>query len=177
MRQDVKVTITVPDCIGKIYKWSILVYKKVKFFIRPFHCVKCGKRLYVAWPEYKHLTKSLMVHHHGEVICRECMAEDLRTKEWFPRFTRRFGDTRHNRQFWKEKKCDCCGAKVASYKDVECGDYVSLTLCINSWNSSHICKDCIIETIENGFIKTGIYNNNRCLNEKGLPIDNKGKLL
>jgi hypothetical protein len=78
-------------------------------------------------------------------------------------------------------KCDCCGIENLSVRfyhtkeDVLAGKHDRLHFCINSWNSSNICSDCVIIALTEGMQKSSIYclgpnGNSIPQNEYGLPV-------
>ena len=199
-RPDIKFTISIPipTAVAEFIDQCKYAYKKAKFKLRPYRCAVCNAAMMVKAPEYEHhFAESdghdgarLMVHNFSwaavNQICRNCLVNELQTKEWTPRFTQMHRDkgqtTRHNYGFWSTKKCDVTGRSVRSYKDVEIYPYVDMTFCTIAWNHSYISKEAVIDCVKYGKIKTsrwGVWNKQRMapMNDKGLFIDENGELL
>lgn len=194
-----QIKINVPVWLVTPFRRTSYLFRKWKYWAFPDHCGCCGDRMYVRSFEIEHYFPNgqrLMVGNHPLVddvgarkivsVCRKCIAKQLETEEWKPRFShlheeREGKPSRYNYRFWSTKKCDITGEFVRSYKDVEVYPYVDMTFCTYAWNASHVSKQAVIECVKNGKIKTSIWGIHKGkmapTNHKGLFIDEKGKLL
>lgn len=189
-KQHFEIRFGIPLWIIEPYERVAYQWRKFKFWLNPYKCSCCGKRMYVRNPQYElHFPQGrLMVENlpYKTLICRECLVNELETKEWTPRFTQSTkdrGETRnYNYRFWSTKKCAVTGNKVRSYKDVEIYPYVDMTFCTSSWNHDYISKEAVIKCVREGDIRTstwGIYDKKKMqpMNHKRLFINEKGELL
>ncbi len=197
-RPHITINIPIPKAIDELIARCQYAYKKAKFKLRPYRCALCNTSLAVRSPEYEYIVPNaegtvgsrLTVHNFSwrdsPALCRSCLAHELETKEWTPRFTHstkaKDPSTRYNYRFWSTKKCDVTGRKVRSYKDVEIYPYVDMTFCTIAWNHSYISKEAVIDCVKYGAIRTGhwgVWNKQKMapMNEAGLFINEDGELL
>lgn len=192
-KQHYQVSFSVPSWLLTPFTIVKYQYKKLKFWLNPFHCDVCGKRQYVQSPQYE-ITFSpgnrLTVHNHRMIkeqdeyksvcICRECMVKELETKEWTPRFTSIHNST-FGYEFWNSDKCAVTGTKVTSYKDVEIMPYIDMTFCTIAWNHDYVSKQAVIDCVKKGKVTTAVFamvgNKMVAVNGEGIPIDDQGNLL
>lgn len=187
----IKIEIPIPQQVADVFDWVSYQSRKLKLRINPYRCVCCRKGMYVSNPEYEYQPEGgqrLTVHNHiwKKDICRECLLNELETKEWTPRFTQMYKDkgwpARREYRFWSTKKCAVTGASIRSYKDVEIYPHVDMTFCTIAWNHDYISKQAVIDTVKFGKIKTsrwGVWKKQKMapMNDRRLFIDDQGNLL
>lgn len=196
-KQHFEIRFGIPLALIRPFEQLAYQYRKWKYWLNPDRCACCNKKMYVRYYQIEHIFdngRRLLVENHPfstkdnkrGVVCPDCIAEQLKTNEWTPRFThgtsKLGGTTRFNYRFWSTKKCDITGNDVRSYKDVEIYPYIDMTFCTNAWNHSYISKEAVIECVEKGTIRTsswGIVDRKMMapMNHKRLFINGRGELL
>lgn len=190
-KRKITIEIPIPQSVADAKDWISYRFRKLKLQINPYRCSCCGKGLFVKNPEYEYHPEGrhrLLVYNQiwKEQICRECLVNELESKEWTPRFSQmhkaKGRSPRREYQFWSSKKCAVTGSAVRSYKDVEIYPYVDMTFCTIAWNYDRVCKQAVIDAVKFGRIKTsrwGVWNKQKMMpiNECGLFIDEQGNLL
>lgn len=166
------ITIKIPTIFRDIAAWVDYNFRKTKLLLFPFKCDCCGAKMYVRQPMYEHTIngKRLIVDNMGEIpICRSCLAFQLETGDWTPRFTSIYGlDSKYNYENWEKPVCDITGERVPSYKDVEITPHVNMLFSFNGvWNAGWVSKSAIIETVRNGSVTTSSF---RLVEGKMLPV-------
>lgn len=192
-KQSISFSFELPLWLTESYRRTTYFFRKLKYKMFPDHCDICGIKMYVTnyqlELQFKHnrllienrsydKQKNRMYH-----VCRHCLAKELETKLWEPRFSRihKQKGWETPTECWTSEKCDVTGNKVESYKSVEIYPYVDMLFCTNAWNAGYVSKEAVIECIKNGKVKTnrvaieGHYLVS--VNSKGLKIDERGELL
>ena len=191
----IQLSLRVPLWLYEPWERTLYAFRKWKYWAFPDHCECCGKRMFVRGYEIEHYFENgqrLVIGNHCyfddklHVVCRDCIADQLETGEWKPRFShmheqREGKPSKDNYRFWSEKKCAITGKRVRSYKDLEIYPYIDMTFCTIAWNHDYISKEAVIECAKKGKIKTsicGIYKQKMApMNHKRLFIDKNGDLL
>ena len=185
-KQHYQISFGVPLKLLKPFAWIGYKWRKFKFWLNPFRCECCGKRMYVRNPMFELMfPKGRLLVENFRPVCRECLVKELETKEWTPRWTHGAKEHGHNPRygyrFWSEKQCAVTGNKVRSYKCVEIWPHVDMTFCTIAWNHDYISKEAVIKCVREGDVKTstfGIHNKQMAqMNSKRLFINEKGELL
>ena len=195
MRTDKKKYFTlrvgIPLWVYTPFEQLTYLVRKWKYKLNPDRCACCNRKMYVRYYQIEHVFangRRLLVENHpsNKVVCPDCIADQLESGKWEPRFSQmsreRGTSERFNYQFWSAKKCAITSKAVRSYKDVEIYPYVDMTFCTIAWNHDYISKEAVIECVRDGVVRTstwGVVDRKKMapMNHKRLFIDERGELL
>ena len=116
----------------------------------PFHCSDCNKELQFENREFRYAIRQyteIMISPCFSIpSCNICLAE--RIKKWFKtpqKMLSGYVYPSHRRRH----KCDSCGKqKIVAHTMNE--SWLNIRFGIHSWNSSWICKDCLVKGVQFG---------------------------
>lgn len=186
--QYLQVRIKVPLWVFKPFEWVGYQFRKLAYQLKPDRCSCCNKKMYTRNMAYTHTFdngRRLEVSNTCQMLlCRECIIEQLTTKDWQPRFTdmsrRHKYSVRNCYRYWTSRECAITNESVRSYKDVEIVPYIDMIFCTNAWNHDYISQQAVIESVQQGTssaYRWGIYKKKMMpMNHKGLFLDDQGKL-
>lgn len=117
----------------------------------PFHCADCNKELQFKKLELRYpirqYTEIMLQTNQKEPVCRECFAN--RIKKWFKTPQSEFRKHSYHPSARRRTECDACGKqKIVAHIIWE--DFADCRFGIRSWNSTWICKDCLVKTVLHG---------------------------
>ena len=183
-----QIRIKVPLWLFKPYDWVGYQFRKLAYRLKPDRCSCCGKKMYTRSMAYRHTFdngRSLQVDNISpNLVCRECIIEQLTTQDWQPRFTdmrrRHKYSVREGYRYWTNRQCAITGEDVRSYRDVEVVPYIDMIFCTTAWNYEYISQQAVIDCVQQGHCdayRWGIYKKKMMpMNHKGLFLTEGGKL-
>ena len=160
MATKLKFSLSIPDWLYRVRPKNTIKY--LKFKLNPFRCDCCGKKVNFKTPQIQDGEgySRLMVHWWGfssrKTICRDCITIALKKgpiqSYWYKdvdgdKYSNTFGE------FDEQESCDVCKMDSHSYKNISVMTPVGrakMNFCTNSWNSSCVCKNCMIDTLTHG---------------------------
>lgn len=172
-----KVVIEIPNWLLRLRARVIYWKNSIKWIVTPPRCDGCGARMhathYHMWYNHKENGTRLLVENMGigERLCPSCITKEVINSDASP-----YG-------LYDEEvvtTCDCCQKEdTTTYRFYETAK-IRLHYCIQWWNGFHICKDCTVKALQDGYVHTGMsrYVNGKAYNigAYGLFLNSKGKV-
>ncbi len=176
--------INIPDSIYR-FRWTN-VKNYLSYHLKPYRCKDCGIKMpfshfdIIASAKYPLKYRAGISYHaatfKNECVCPNCLSNrvhDLACQENFMKLQDR------EDEYNVKEKCGVCGQVALSFKflhftENNWGD--RLHFLVHSWNSEHVCLDCIQTVLQFGEMQSGMMaghgNKFVYLNGKGLPVIN-----
>lgn len=147
----VLIQLNIPSWMVATWASTKYAWRSLQWIVKPPRCEECGARMhakhYHMWHHHKQNGTRLLVENHGEKkICPSCITKEVLYSS--PKISEH---SPHDVQ----STCDCCQKEdTLAYRFYETAK-IRLHYCIQWWNGFHICKQCTVESLEHGVIKTG----------------------
>ncbi len=174
--------INIPDSIYR-FRWTN-VKNYLSYHLKPYRCKDCGIKMpfshfdIIASAKYP-LKYRAGISHHGSSAKQECVCPTCLSNRVYALAAQENFMELQDKDYNVEEKCGVCGEVTLAFKFIHFteepwGD--RLHFLVHSWNSEHVCLDCIQTILKHGEMQSSIMTSmgNRFvyLNGKGLPVIN-----